>query len=52
MIDFTSIEQMVQDTHFSGLPLWENVMVSDCERQGITREESWHRMSSMLTAMV
>lgn len=52
MIDFTSIEQMVQDTHFSGLPLWENVMVSDCERQGITREESWHRMASMLTAMV
>ena len=52
MIDFTSIEQMVQDTHFSSLPLWENVMVSDCERQGISREESWHRMSSMLTAMV
>lgn len=52
MIDFTSMEQMLQDTQSSGLPLWENIMESDCRRQGIAREDSWARMSGMLDAMV
>ena len=40
MIDFTSIEQMLRDTEASGLPLWENILLSDCENQGISRESS------------
>ena len=40
MIEFTSIGQMLRDTEQAGLPLWENVLLSDCERQGISREES------------
>ena len=52
MIDFTSIEQMLRDTQASGLPLWENILLSDCEREGITREESLHKMSGMLQAMI
>jgi len=52
MINFTSIEQMVQDTEQSGLPLWENIMLSDCHNQGTTREEAWAKMTGMLDAMI
>ena len=52
MIDFTSIEQMLRDTADSGLPLWENILLSDCERQAISREASWAKMSGMLAAMI
>ena len=51
MIDFTSIEQMLRDTEASALPLWENILLSDCEAQGITRETSFHKMSAMLAVM-
>lgn len=51
MIDFTSLEQMLRDTEQSGLPLWENVLLSDCTRQGISREDSWAKMATLLTAM-
>jgi len=51
MIEFTSIEQMLRDTDRSGLPLWENILLSDCQRQGITREASWTKMSHMLSVM-
>ena len=40
MIEFDSIEQMLQDAQESGLALWEDILLSDCRRQGITREES------------
>lgn len=52
MIEFTSIEQMLQDTEQSGLPLWENVLLSDCAHQGIDREDSWGKMTMMLAAMI
>lgn len=52
MIDFSSIEQMLRDTQLSSLSLWENILLSDCERQGISREDSWAKMSKMLSAMV
>ena len=52
MIEFDSIEQMLQDAQESGLALWEDILRSDCQRQGITREESWAKMSGMLAAMV
>ena len=52
MIEFTSIGQMLRDTEQAGLPLWENVLLSDCERQGISREESLARMTAMLEVMV
>ena len=52
MIEFTSIEQMLDDTRAAGLPLWDNIRRSDCQRQGIGPEESWRRMAAMLTAMV
>jgi len=51
MIEFTSIEQLLRDTDRSGLPLWENILLSDCQRQGITREASWTKMSHMLSVM-
>ena len=51
MIDFSSIEQMLRDTEQSGLPLWENILVSDCERQGIERSQSLEKMRRMLAAM-
>jgi len=51
MIEFTSIEQMLRDTDRSGLPLWENILLSDCQRQDITREASWTKMSHMLSVM-
>ena len=52
MIDFASIEQMLQDTRQAGLPLWQNIQLSDCRRQDITPEASWERMSAMLEAMI
>ena len=52
MIDFTSIEQMLQDTAHSGAPLWKNIQLSDCARQDITPDASWARMSAMLEAMI
>ena len=51
MIDFTSIEQMLKDTKESGLPLWENILLSDCRHQDIKREESLEKMESLLAAM-
>lgn len=51
MIDFTSIQQMLEDTKIGGLPLWQNIMVSDCARQGIDRTLSWRQMERLLDAM-
>lgn len=51
MIDFTSIKQMLEDTKTGGLPLWQNIMVSDCARQGIDRTLSWGQMERLLGAM-
>lgn len=52
MIEFTSLAQMLRDTEQSGRPLWENILLSDCARQDITREESIARMTAMLEVMV
>ena len=52
MIEFSSIEQMLEDTRSRGLPLWENIMLSDCEQQGISAEASLAKMKRMLAAMV
>ncbi len=51
MIDFTSIQQMLEDTSRSDLPLWDNIRRSDCRTQGITPEQSWDKMSLMLDTM-
>ena len=51
MIDFTSIQQMLESADASHLPLWDAIRRSDCQRQGIGPEESWRRMAAMLTAM-
>ena len=51
MIDFTSIDQMLRDTARAKLPLWENILLSDCARQGISREASWGKMAHMLSVM-
>ena len=51
MIDFTSIQQMLESADASHLPLWDAIRRSDCQRQGIGPEESWQRMSAMLAAM-
>ncbi len=51
MIDFTSIQQMLEDTAQSGLPLWDNIRRSDCHAQGITPEQSWDKMALMLDTM-
>lgn len=52
MIEFTSIQQMLSDTQARGLPLWENIMESDCQRQGISRQTSLRQMEKMLQAMI
>ena len=52
MIDFTSIQQMLDDSRQAGLPLWKNIQLSDCQMQDITPQASWQRMSAMLAAMV
>ena len=51
MIDFTSIQQMLEDSRDAGLPLWKNIQLSDCHHQDITPEASWAKMSAMLEAM-
>ena len=52
MIAFDSIAQMLQDTEQSGLPLWENILESDCRRQDLPRARSLERMGAMLDARV
>lgn len=52
MITFESLEQMLLDTEQSGLPLWENILQSDCRAQDITRERSLTKMSALLDAMI
>lgn len=52
MITFESLEQMLHDTANSGLPLWENIMRSDCLAQDITPEQSLSKMSALLEAMI
>ena len=44
MIAFDSIAQMLQDTEQFGLPLWENILESDCRRQDLPRARSLERM--------
>ena len=51
MIDFTSIQQMLEETSSSGLPLWDAVRQADCQRQDITPQQSWEKMAAMLQAM-
>ena len=51
MIDFTSIQQMLEETSSSGLPLWDAVRQADCQRQDITPQQSWEKMTAMLQAM-
>ena len=51
MIDFTSIQQMLEDTKTGGLPLWQTIMVSDCARQGLDPKISWGQMERLLDAM-
>ena len=43
---------MLQDTEQFGLPLWENILESDCRRQDLPRARSLERMGAMLDAMV
>lgn len=52
MITFDSLEQMLLDTKQSGLPLWENVLQSDCRAQNITRKQSLSKMTGLLDAMI
>lgn len=51
MINFQSIQQMLQAATEHDMPLWECIQASDCRQQGIDRETSWRRMSTLLTAM-
>ncbi|MGI5962948.1 MAG: L-serine ammonia-lyase, iron-sulfur-dependent, subunit alpha [Lawsonibacter sp.] len=52
MIDFTSIQQMLDDAKQSNLPLWKAILLSDAQRQGISPADSWAKMDCMLTAMI
>ena len=52
MITFDSLEQMLLDTKQAGLPLWENILQSDCRAQDISREQSLSKMSGLLDAMM
>lgn len=52
MITFESLEQMLLDTARSGLPLWENILQSDCRAQDISREQSLSKMAALLDAMI
>lgn len=52
MIEFTSIEQMLRDTELSGQPLWERILLSDCEREGSSPQDSLAKMTSMLSVMI
>ncbi len=49
MITFESIDQMLHEAE--DRPLWECIMMSDCEQQGIDRESSWAKMAWMLDNM-
>ena len=51
MIEFTSIQQMLEETSSSGLPLWDAIRQADCQRQGISLQQSWDKMAAMLQAM-
>lgn len=51
MIEFTSIQQMLEETSSSGLPLWDAIRQADCQRQGISPQQSWDKMAVMLQAM-
>ena len=51
MIEFTSIQQMLEETSSSGLPLWDALRQADCQRQGISPQQSWDKMAAMLQAM-
>ena len=51
MIEFTSIQQMLEETSSSGLPLWDAIRQADCQRQGISPQQSWDKMAAMLKAM-
>lgn len=51
MIEFTSIQQMLEETSSSGLPLWDAIRQADCQRQGISPQQSWDKMATMLQAM-
>ena len=51
MIECTSIQQMLEETSSSGLPLWDAIRQADCQRQGISPQQSWDKMAAMLQAM-
>ena len=51
MIEFTSIQQMLEETSSSGLPLWDAIRQADCQRQGISPQQSWDKMAAMLQDM-
>ena len=51
MIEFTSIQQMLEETSSSGLPLWDAIRQADCQRQGISPQQSCDKMAAMLQAM-
>ena len=51
MIEFTSIQQMLEETSSSGLPHWDAIRQADCQRQGISPQQSWDKMAAMLQAM-
>ena len=51
MIEFTSIQQMLEETSSSGLPLWDAIRQADCQRQGISPQQSWDKKAVMLQAM-
>ncbi|WP_366460984.1 L-serine ammonia-lyase, iron-sulfur-dependent, subunit alpha [Flintibacter hominis] len=50
-MEFTSIQQMLEETSSSGLPLWDAIRQADCQRQGISPQQSWDKMAAMLQAM-
>ncbi|MCU6701672.1 L-serine ammonia-lyase, iron-sulfur-dependent, subunit alpha [Muriventricola aceti] len=50
-MEFTSIQQMLEETSSSGLPLWDAIRQADCQRQGISPQQSWDKMAVMLQAM-
>ncbi|MFB2009533.1 L-serine ammonia-lyase, iron-sulfur-dependent, subunit alpha [Flintibacter sp. P01028] len=50
-MEFTSIQQMLEETSSSGLPLWDAIRQADCQRQGISPQQSWDKMATMLQAM-
>ncbi len=51
MIEFTSIQQMLDSALEDCLPLWEAILRADCHSQNISREQSLAKMQAMLQAM-